>query len=71
MKYKVYIDGAEGTTGLKIHQYFQKRGDIELLEIDREQWRKETELIEEHYAKFDRLPEALKKELDDLKARLK
>ncbi len=39
----------------------------ELLEIDREQWRKETELIEEHYAKFDRLPEALKKELDDLK----
>ncbi len=43
----------------------------ELLEIDREQWRKETELIEEHYAKFDRLPEALKKELDDLKARLK
>ena len=43
----------------------------ELLEIDREQWRKETELIEEHYAKFDILPEALKKELDDLKARLK
>ena len=43
----------------------------ELLEIDREQWRKETELIEEHYAKFDRLPEALKKELDDLKTRLK
>ena len=43
----------------------------ELLEIDREQWRKETELIEEHYAKFDRLPEALKTELDDLKARLK
>ena len=43
----------------------------ELLEIDREQWRKETELIEEHYAKVDRLPEALKKELDDLKARLK
>ncbi len=43
----------------------------ELLEIDREQWRKETELIEEHYAKFDRLPEALKKELDDLKVRLK
>lgn len=43
----------------------------ELLEIDREQWRKETELIEEHYAKFDRLPEALKKELDDLKGRLK
>ena len=36
MKFKVFIDGAEGTTGLKIHQYFQKRDDIELLEIDSE-----------------------------------
>lgn len=36
MKYKVFIDGAEGTTGLKIHQYFQKRDDIELLKIDKE-----------------------------------
>lgn len=34
MKYKVFIDGAEGTTGLKIHQYFEKRDDIELLHID-------------------------------------
>lgn len=34
MKYKVFIDGAEGTTGLKIHQYFEKREDIELLHID-------------------------------------
>lgn len=33
MKYKVFIDGAEGTTGLKIHEYFQKRDDIELLKI--------------------------------------
>lgn len=34
MKYNVFIDGAEGTTGLKIHQYFQKRDDIQLIQID-------------------------------------
>ena len=34
MKYKVFIDGAEGTTGLKIHEYFSRRDDIELLKID-------------------------------------
>ena len=34
MIYKVFIDGAEGTTGLKIHQYFEKRDDIELIHID-------------------------------------
>lgn len=34
MGYKVFIDGAEGTTGLKIHEYFQKRNDIELVNID-------------------------------------
>ena len=43
----------------------------ELLEIDNEQWKKEAELIEEHYAKFDRLPQALRKELENLKSRLK
>lgn len=43
----------------------------ELLEIDNEQWKNETELIEEHYAKFDRLPQALRKELENLKNRLK
>ena len=36
MKYKVFIDGAEGTTGLKIHQYFQKREDIDVISIDQE-----------------------------------
>ncbi|MGN0703925.1 MAG: N-acetyl-gamma-glutamyl-phosphate reductase [Lentihominibacter sp.] len=34
MIYKVFIDGAEGTTGLKIHQYFEKRDDIELIHIN-------------------------------------
>ena len=33
-KYKIYIDGQEGTTGLEINQRFQKRNDIEILKID-------------------------------------
>ncbi|HCD69855.1 MAG TPA: N-acetyl-gamma-glutamyl-phosphate reductase, partial [Ruminococcaceae bacterium] len=31
---KVYIDGQEGTTGLKILERFKNRSDIELLKID-------------------------------------
>lgn len=34
MKTKVFIDGSEGTTGLRIHERFQNRDDIELLKID-------------------------------------
>lgn len=40
--YKIFIDGKEGTTGLKIFERFSKRNDIELLEID-EQKRKVPE----------------------------
>lgn len=36
MKTKVFIDGSEGTTGLRIHERFQNREDIELLKIDPE-----------------------------------
>lgn len=36
MKTKVFIDGSEGTTGLRINERFQKRDDIELLQIDPE-----------------------------------
>ena len=43
----------------------------ELLKVDTEGWRKELEMIEEHYAKFgDKLPAALKDQLAALKARL-
>jgi N-acetyl-gamma-glutamyl-phosphate reductase len=30
----VFVDGQEGTTGLRIHEYLAARGDIELLKID-------------------------------------
>ena len=33
MKAKVFIDGSEGTTGLRIHERFSGRDDIELLSI--------------------------------------
>lgn len=36
MKTKVFIDGSEGTTGLRINERFQKRDDIELLRINPE-----------------------------------
>lgn len=34
MKYKVFVDGQEGTTGLKIREYLAKRDDLSILEID-------------------------------------
>ncbi|GHU60368.1 N-acetyl-gamma-glutamyl-phosphate reductase [Clostridia bacterium] len=34
MKPKIFIDGAEGTTGLRIHDRLSARGDIELLAIE-------------------------------------
>lgn len=36
MKTKVFIDGSEGTTGLRIFERFAERDDIELLKIDSE-----------------------------------
>lgn len=36
MSVKIYIDGQEGTTGLKILERFEGRSDIELLRIDEE-----------------------------------
>ncbi len=36
MKTKIFIDGSEGTTGLRIYERFQGRDDIELLKIDPE-----------------------------------
>ncbi len=42
MKYKVFVDGQEGTTGLRINEYLANRGDIEVLRIAPER-RKDTD----------------------------
>lgn len=34
MVYKVFVDGQEGTTGLRIHEYLAQRRDVEVLRID-------------------------------------
>jgi N-acetyl-gamma-glutamyl-phosphate reductase len=36
MKHTVFVDGQEGTTGLRIHEYLAQRPDIEVLRIDPE-----------------------------------
>ena len=54
-------------TGLNIPQENVK----ELLRVDEDAWRAEVPDIEKHFAQFgDRLPERLRKQLDELKARL-
>ena len=36
MSYTVFVDGQEGTTGLRIHEYLAQRRDVEVLRIDPE-----------------------------------
>ncbi len=33
MAFKVFVDGQEGTTGLRIHEYLARRSDVDLLQI--------------------------------------
>lgn len=60
MKTKVFIDGSEGTTGLRINERFENRDDIELLQID-SSLRKDTDerkrLINESDITFLCLPD--------------
>lgn len=41
MKSRIFVDGQEGTTGLRIHEHLARRTDIEILKIDPEK-RKDT-----------------------------
>jgi N-acetyl-gamma-glutamyl-phosphate reductase len=34
MAHKVFVDGHEGTTGLRIHEYLARRSDVQVLRID-------------------------------------
>ena len=66
MKYKVFVDGQNGTTGLKIFDRLAKREDIEVLKIDEEK-RKDLsarlEMIEKADITFLCLPDAAAKEI--------
>ena len=65
MAFKIFVDGQEGTTGLKIRDHLAKRKDIQLLEIETER-RKETdrkrELLNEADIVFLCLPDGAAKE---------
>jgi len=65
MKIKVFVDGSEGTTGLRIHERFKGREDIELLTIAPELRKDEAErkkLINSSDVTFLCLPDAAAKE---------
>ena len=65
MAFKVFVDGQEGTTGLKIRDHLSTRKDIKLVEIEPEK-RKDTsrrrELLNEADIVFLCLPDAAAKE---------
>lgn len=69
MNYKVFIDGQEGTTGLKIFEDLSKQSDIEVLRIDSDR-RKNTEerskLLNEADIVFLCLPDSAAKESVEL-----
>lgn len=66
MSFKIFIDGQEGTTGLKIFDRFKKRNDLEVLIIDQEK-RKDIntrlEIINEADITFLCLPDVASKEI--------
>ncbi|UVI29712.1 N-acetyl-gamma-glutamyl-phosphate reductase [Paenibacillus spongiae] len=65
MKYNVFVDGQEGTTGLKIHDYLSKISNVEVIKIESER-RKDNEarraIINEADLVFLCLPDSASKE---------
>lgn len=65
MAYKVFVDGQEGTTGLKIYDRLEKRSDIRILRIDNEKRKDPSErkkLLNEADIAFLCLPDAAARE---------
>ena len=66
MVYKVFIDGQEGTTGLKIHNRLKNRADLEILtiaETERKNLESRLEMIKMADISFLCLPDAAAKEI--------
>ncbi len=64
-KHTVFVDGQEGTTGLRIHEYLAARSDIELLKIDADKRKDAAErarLLNDSDVAFLCLPDAAAKE---------
>ena len=65
MTTRVYVDGQEGTTGLRINEYLARRGDIDLLRIDpdkRKDPAERTRLLNAADVAFLCLPDAASRE---------
>ncbi len=65
MSYRAFVDGQEGTTGLRIHEYLAQRGDIEVLRIDADKRKDSAErarLLNAADVAFLCLPDAASKE---------
>ena len=65
MTYRAFVDGQEGTTGLRIHEYLAQRSDIEVLRIDADKRKDATErarLLNAADVAFLCLPDAAAKE---------
>ena len=69
MNYKIFIDGQEGTTGLKIRKRLKERNDLELLTIaeeDRKDLEVRLEMIRRADISFLCLPDAASREIAGL-----
>lgn len=69
MKHTVFVDGQEGTTGLRIHEYLAQRNDVELLRIDPDKRKDPAErarLLDAAEVSFLCLPDAASREAASL-----